>query len=139
MRLRPKLALGPRLHIHWVLVRIGQPSGTVEVDVKFMSNHDPETLFRRSGPSFTPSQTKTILSGIISIVLDLRNVFLKSLVSLPTRMMSYFLLSVKRALSNDFGHMLIVIDDRSLLLCGALREEVYSEWSVTTCESSSIE
>ena len=54
-------------------------------------------------------------------------------------MMSYFLLSVKRALSNDFGHMLIVIDDRSLLLCGALREEVYSEWSVTTCESSSIE
>ncbi len=33
---------------------------------------------------FTLSQTKTILSGIISIVSDLRNVFLKCLVSLTT-------------------------------------------------------
>ena len=36
----------------------------------------------------------------------------------------YFLLSVKLTESNDSLHMFSVVDDRSLLLCGALMKEI---------------
>ena len=95
------------------------------------SNHKFNQRFNECLAAFGLCFIKTILSGIISIVFDWRNEFLKCLVSLTT-MTSCDISSW--ALS---GHwimiqfiMFSVIDDCSMLPSGVKREEIWSEWFI---------
>ena len=77
---------------------------------------------------FTIVQTKTILSGIISIVSDLRDVFLKCLVLLTTMMshdIPFWARSWRRAMIN---FMFSVIDVCSVFLHEVQMKGVWSEW-----------